>query len=318
MLGITDEAGLRGPVRRHALRVRARAAPRGRRPQPPSEASRTCGAGRPSWQSTLAREDAPDGSRVRLAARAGRAGCAAATSPTRAATWRSRRAAGRRAPGRRASRLRAGRARARWSARRRGDPARADAPAVATRLARRASRRRPRAVADAAAGLATRPAPRAPSSAAPGDYKPVHRRRRASSIASAICALEDRLAERAGRAPRRRGRSPDRSRRGRPGRRPAARRSAPSRRARSARRARRGRSPSSRAGPGTGKTALIDGIVRALARRGSRADAIAIAAPTGKAANRIAELPCGDAAPSARTLHRLLGSAGPARRRARR
>jgi exodeoxyribonuclease V alpha subunit len=59
-------------------------------------------------------------------------------------------------------------------------------------------------------------------------------------------------------------------------------------------------------GPGTGKTALIDGIVRGWKALGIPADAIAIAAPTGKAANRIAEvLPEGTAAP--RTLHRLLG-----------
>ena len=43
-------------------------------------------------------------------------------------------------------------------------------------------------------------------------------------------------------------------------------------------------------GPGTGKTALIGGIVRAWLAEGIAARAIAIAAPTGKAANRIAEL----------------------------
>ncbi len=60
-------------------------------------------------------------------------------------------------------------------------------------------------------------------------------------------------------------------------------------------------------GPGTGKTALITGIVRAWNALGIPADSIAIAAPTGKAANRIAEgLPAGRPTPT--TLHRLLGA----------
>jgi exodeoxyribonuclease V alpha subunit len=66
-------------------------------------------------------------------------------------------------------------------------------------------------------------------------------------------------------------------------------------------------------GPGTGKTAIALAIVRALARDGARA--IALAAPTGKAANRLGEVvgaglrAAGDPlpAPEARTLHRLLG-----------
>jgi exodeoxyribonuclease V alpha subunit len=62
-------------------------------------------------------------------------------------------------------------------------------------------------------------------------------------------------------------------------------------------------------GPGSGKTALIGGIVRAWRAMGMAPEAIAVAAPTGKAANRIAEGLAegglGDAAPS--TLHRLLG-----------
>jgi len=64
-------------------------------------------------------------------------------------------------------------------------------------------------------------------------------------------------------------------------------------------------------GPGTGKTALIRGIVRAWLAAGIEADRIAIAAPTGKAANRIAEV-LRDAAdaPAPSTLHRLLGLAG--------
>jgi exodeoxyribonuclease V alpha subunit len=62
-------------------------------------------------------------------------------------------------------------------------------------------------------------------------------------------------------------------------------------------------------GPGTGKTALIAGLVRAFQALGTPAEAIAVAAPTGRAASRIAELsPAG--APPASTLHRLLGFSG--------
>jgi exodeoxyribonuclease V alpha subunit len=70
-------------------------------------------------------------------------------------------------------------------------------------------------------------------------------------------------------------------------------------------------------GPGTGKTALIGGIVRAWTAAGLERERIAIAAPTGKAANRIAELLLTDAdadAPAPVTLHRLLGLAGGAPR----
>src|SRR5262245_25962525 len=66
-------------------------------------------------------------------------------------------------------------------------------------------------------------------------------------------------------------------------------------------------------GPGTGKTALIGGIVRAWMAAGLERDRIAIAAPTGKAANRIAQLLASeraDDAPVPATLHRLLGLAG--------
>jgi exodeoxyribonuclease V alpha subunit len=64
-------------------------------------------------------------------------------------------------------------------------------------------------------------------------------------------------------------------------------------------------------GPGTGKTALIRGIARAWLAAGIEADRIAIAAPTGKAANRIAEVLRDDTdAPAPSTLHRLLGLAG--------
>ena len=67
-------------------------------------------------------------------------------------------------------------------------------------------------------------------------------------------------------------------------------------------------------GPGTGKTALLAGIVRAL-RHGDLGLAvadIALAAPTGRAANRIAESlgALGGEAPEPRTLHRLLGFRG--------
>jgi exodeoxyribonuclease V alpha subunit len=68
-------------------------------------------------------------------------------------------------------------------------------------------------------------------------------------------------------------------------------------------------------GPGTGKTALIVGVVRALRHLGVAADEIALAAPTGRAANRIAESLAAagvDAggAPVPQTLHRLLGYRG--------
>lgn len=76
-------------------------------------------------------------------------------------------------------------------------------------------------------------------------------------------------------------------------------------------------------GPGTGKTTIALGIVRALVRIGVPVEAIALAAPTGKAANRLEEtikaglsrLSGGSAvdhriaeqARPAQTLHRLLG-----------
>ena len=66
-------------------------------------------------------------------------------------------------------------------------------------------------------------------------------------------------------------------------------------------------------GPGTGKTALLAGLVSALRRLGLAPEEIALAAPTGRAANRIAEslraLPDA-AALEPRTLHRLLGYRG--------
>ncbi|HZL16287.1 MAG TPA: AAA family ATPase [Polyangia bacterium] len=63
-------------------------------------------------------------------------------------------------------------------------------------------------------------------------------------------------------------------------------------------------------GPGSGKTALIGGIAEAWMALGIPAEAIAIAAPTGKAANRIAEVLAARGSPLAppSTLHRLLGS----------
>ena len=79
-------------------------------------------------------------------------------------------------------------------------------------------------------------------------------------------------------------------------------------------------------GPGTGKTLVATAIVRAFARLGVRADRIALAAPTGKAANRLGEViarELGSVAspseidgalaarpPAAVTLHRLLGYSG--------
>ncbi|HEY3351613.1 MAG TPA: exodeoxyribonuclease V subunit alpha, partial [Polyangia bacterium] len=75
-------------------------------------------------------------------------------------------------------------------------------------------------------------------------------------------------------------------------------------------------------GPGTGKTSIVVTILRLLARLGTPAPAVALAAPTGKAANRLQEAVlralAGVAQPDlwdsalaatveARTLHRLLG-----------
>mgnify|MGYP000862452582 CR=1 FL=1 len=71
-------------------------------------------------------------------------------------------------------------------------------------------------------------------------------------------------------------------------------------------------------GPGTGKTATLAAIVRALRHLGLRDEEIALAAPTGKAANRMtaslaAALGASGAdggsngAPAAQTIHRMLG-----------
>ncbi len=64
-------------------------------------------------------------------------------------------------------------------------------------------------------------------------------------------------------------------------------------------------------GPGSGKTAVIAGVVRAWRGQGLAAGAIAVAAPTGKAANRAAEALAADGAdvPPPSTLHCLLGYA---------
>jgi exodeoxyribonuclease V alpha subunit len=82
-------------------------------------------------------------------------------------------------------------------------------------------------------------------------------------------------------------------------------------------------------GPGTGKTTVVVALLRALAWVGERMDAIAIAAPTGKAAQRLreaiqtdfssrsrdfAEMGLSRFAPVPQTLHRLLGWS-PSRRR---
>ena len=79
-------------------------------------------------------------------------------------------------------------------------------------------------------------------------------------------------------------------------------------------------------GPGTGKTSIVLSILRALVRLGVPVDSVALAAPTGKAANRLDEsirkslatVKRRDAAdeailagcPKPRTLHRLLGFYG--------
>ena len=65
-------------------------------------------------------------------------------------------------------------------------------------------------------------------------------------------------------------------------------------------------------GPGTGKTATLAALVRALRHLGLADEDIALAAPTGKAANRMtmslaSALGGGAVAPAAQTIHRLLG-----------
>jgi exodeoxyribonuclease V alpha subunit len=65
-------------------------------------------------------------------------------------------------------------------------------------------------------------------------------------------------------------------------------------------------------GPGTGKTSIIVGALRALASLGVSADDVALAAATGKAANRIAaslsaEVITSGPQPAPQTIHRLLG-----------
>lgn len=64
-------------------------------------------------------------------------------------------------------------------------------------------------------------------------------------------------------------------------------------------------------GPGTGKTMVAAAIVRGFQRMGITE--IALAAPTGKAANRLTEViakELGEGSPIAQTLHRLLGYRG--------
>lgn len=77
-------------------------------------------------------------------------------------------------------------------------------------------------------------------------------------------------------------------------------------------------------GPGSGKTSIVLALVRTLARLGLPAESLALAAPTGKAANRMEEAVAAGLAsiaapseedrrlaaspPAARTLHRLLGA----------
>jgi len=74
-------------------------------------------------------------------------------------------------------------------------------------------------------------------------------------------------------------------------------------------------------GPGTGKTTIVVSLLRLLHRLGVPAGSIALAAPTGKAANRMYEVVCAELGalqnaedqallaqlPEPRTLHRLLG-----------
>lgn len=70
-------------------------------------------------------------------------------------------------------------------------------------------------------------------------------------------------------------------------------------------------------GPGTGKTAILSALVRSLLASGLEADQIALAAPTGRAAQRMGQALAGiegAGLPEPRTLHRLLGWDGRSRR----
>lgn len=60
-------------------------------------------------------------------------------------------------------------------------------------------------------------------------------------------------------------------------------------------------------GPGTGKSTVLGEVVRRFLAGGGRPEDVSLAAPTGKAAQRLSALPGPDALPEARTLHRLLG-----------
>lgn len=63
-------------------------------------------------------------------------------------------------------------------------------------------------------------------------------------------------------------------------------------------------------GPGTGKTAILSALIRALVASGLDPQAIALASPTGKAAQRMGQslsIMAMDGLPEPRTLHRLLG-----------
>lgn len=61
-------------------------------------------------------------------------------------------------------------------------------------------------------------------------------------------------------------------------------------------------------GPGTGKTSILSALLRTLLASGLDPEAIALAAPTGKAAQRMGQaLAAGTEGPEAQTLHRLLG-----------
>lgn len=63
-------------------------------------------------------------------------------------------------------------------------------------------------------------------------------------------------------------------------------------------------------GPGTGKTAILSALIRALVASGLDPEAIALASPTGKAAQRMGQSLSSapvDGLPQPRTLHRLLG-----------
>ena len=324
MLGIDRRGRVRGALRRHALRLRARARPSPTRSAAGARASTNlerwqARAGRRRWTGRRSR-DVTVTPPTRTPGRPPWARDLARPPPTstrRRSTSRSRRAAGRHA------RRPPSGARSRWSCSRRSTRAasgatRLDLATVGARLARLGvARRRPRGRGAAGRGAARAARPLAPFVGRPGDYRPFivdggflyHERdlrleqRLAGALAARLAGAAPPAAARRRRAVASHGRAGGRTEQ-----------------AAAIDAARRRSLTVISGGPGHGQDrAHRRHRPRLAARPASQRDAIAIAAPTGKAANRIAELlPDAPTRPCPRTLHRLLGSRrrrGPAARR---